>query len=205
MTLTTFFADSARIVAHGLGLARQHDALVREKYGAIRDYYRGPVLDFGAGTCHFSMFLRQEGHQVVPVDVVNLSRHADAGLQLFDGRILPFSSGAFQTAVAHFVLHHIQHQEVAFRELIRVTNGVLVIGEDVVDSWLDRFFAWIHTGTSPWSRAWSGFRSTLEWREFFARFPVDVVEERAISRLRTPHYPIRRVVFVLRVRQPATA
>lgn len=204
MTLTRFFADSARIVAHALGLARQHDALIGEKYDGIQEYYRSPVLDFGAGTCHFTNFLRQEGHEVVPVDVVDLSRHRDAGLRLFDGRVLPFGNGAFQTAVAHFVLHHIRHQEDAFMELLRVTSGVLVIGEDVVDSWLDRCLAWIHTGTSPWSRSWSGFRSTLEWREFFARFPVDIVEERAISRLRTPHYPIRRVVFVLRVKQPAT-
>jgi SAM-dependent methyltransferase len=205
MTFTRFVKDSTRIVAHGLGLGRQHDALVGEKYGAIRQYYRGPVLDFGAGTCHFSMFLRREGHEVVPVDVVNHSRHSDANLQLFDGRDLPFGNGTFQTAVAHFVLHHIPHQEYAFRELIRVTKGVVVIGEDVVDSWLDRIFAWIHTGTSPWSRSWSGFRSTSEWREFFARFPVEVLEERAMSRLRTPHYPIRRVVFVLRVKQPSAA
>ena len=203
MTVIRFFADSARIVAHALGLAKQHDALVLEKYAGIRDYYRGPVLDFGAGTCHFTMLMRQDGHEVVPVDVVNLSRHADARLQLFDGRDLPFERGAFQTSVAHFVLHHIRHQEDAFRELLRVTRGVLVIGEDVVDSWLDHLLAWVHTGTSPWSRSWSGFRSTSGWREFFARFPVDVVEERAISRLRTPHYPIRRVVFVLRVKQGA--
>jgi SAM-dependent methyltransferase len=205
MTLIPFFADSARILAHGLGLGKQHDALVLEKYTGIRDYYRGPLLDFGAGTCHFTMLLRQDGLEVIPVDVVNLSRYPEARLQLFDGRSLPFDRGAFQTSVAHFVLHHIRHQEDAFRELLRVTSGVLVIGEDVVDSWLDRFLAWIHTGTSPWSRSWSGFRSTSEWREFFSQFPVEVVEERAISRLRTPHYPIRRVVFVLRVKQAAAA
>jgi SAM-dependent methyltransferase len=205
MAIPTFFADSIRIVAHGLGLGRQHDALVAEKFSDIRDYYRGRVLDFGAGTCHFTMRLRQEGLDVVPVDVVNQSRYPEAELRVFDGRTLPFDEGAFQTTVAHFVLHHIQHQEDAFRELVRVTRGVLVIGEDVVDSWLDHLLAWIHTGTSPWSRSWSGFRSTAEWRAFFARYPVHVVEERAVSRLRTPHYPIRRVVFVLRVNDRSAA
>lgn len=194
-----------RIVAHGLGRGRQHDALIAEKFSDIRDYYRGPVLDFGAGTCHFTMRMRREGLDVVPVDVVNQSRYPEAGLQLFDGRTLPFDAGAFQTAVAHFVLHHIKHQEDAFRELVRVTRGVLVIGEDVVDNWLDRLLALLHTGTSPWSPAWSGFRSTAEWRAFFSRYPVEVVEERHISRLRILHYPIRRVVFVLRVRDREAA
>lgn len=205
MTIPRFVADSVRIVSHALGVSGQHDALVAEKFGDIRDYYRGPVLDFGAGTCHFTMRMREEGFHVVPVDIVDQSRYPDAGLRVFNGRELPFDRGAFQTAVAHFVLHHIERQEDAFRELLRVTRGVVVIGEDVVDSWLDRLLAWVHTGTSPWSKSWSGFRSTSEWREFFARYPVEVVEERAISRLRTLHYPIRRVVFVLRVKEPEAA
>lgn len=205
MTIPRYVADSLRIVAHGLGLGRQHDALLHEKFGELRDYYRGRVLDFGAGTCHFTMRLRQEGLEVVPIDVVNRSRYPDAQLRVFDGRRLPFDAGDFQTAVAHFVLHHIRDQEAAFRELVRVTDGVVVVGEDVADSWLDRLLAWLHTGTSPWSRSWWGFRSTAEWRAFFSRFPVEVVEERRISRLRTLHYPIRRVVFVLRVKKRKAA
>ena len=198
-------SDTGRILAHALGLGPQHDAFLAEKFEHVRVHYRGPVLDFGAGTCFFTMRLRAAGLETTAVDVVDLSRFPDANLRVFTPPILPLESGAFATSVSHFVLHHIDDQDAAFAELVRVTRGTIVVTEDVADSWWDAFFHRLHTGTSPWARAWGGFRSTKQWRAFFARFPVEIVEERVIPRWRTPHYPVRRVVFVLRVRPTATA
>ena len=192
--------DTAHILAHALGLAPQHDAFVDEKYTWLRAHYRSPVLDFGAGTCLFAMRLRREGFDVTAVDVVDRSRFPEAKLQVIQGPALPFPARSFETSVCHFVLHHVRDQEAAFRELVRVTRGTIIVSEDVADSWLDAFFHRIHTGTSPWARAWTGFRSMEEWRRFFSSYPVEIVEEREIPRWRTPFYPVRRVVFVLRVR-----
>ena len=194
------FSDTVRIVAHTLGLAPQFDAFLDEKFTRLREHHRSPILDFGAGTCLFAVHLRRQGFDVTAVDVVDKSRFPEAELQVIQGPTLPFPSRAFETAVSHFVLHHIRDQEAAFRELVRVTRGTIVVSEDVSDSWVDALFNRLHTGTSPWSRAWSGFRSTEGWRQFFRRFPVEIVSERAIPRWRTLFYPVRRVVFVLRVR-----
>jgi SAM-dependent methyltransferase len=197
--------DTGRIVAHSFGLRGQFDAFMHEKFDGLREYYRSPVLDFGAGTCLFTMRMKNAGLDVTPVDVVNASRFPSAQLQVIQGPRLPFENGAYETSIAHFVLHHIARQDETFAELVRVTRGTIVIAEDVVEGWTDALAAWLHTGTSPWSRAWTGFRSTAGWLEFFAGFPVDVLETRTIPRWRTPFYPVRRAIFVLRVRSRETA
>lgn len=191
--------DSLRTLAHSLGLGPQVDVLLEEKFERVRRHYVSPVLDFGAGTCFFSKHMRENGLEVTAVDVVDAGRYPEVALEVFQPPRLPFSDGAFETAAAHFVFHHIEQQEEMFSELLRVTRRTLVISEDVIDSASDVLFASLHTGTSPWSRAWSGFRSTDGWRQFFAAFPVAVTEARTIPRWRTPFYPIRRVVFVLEV------
>jgi SAM-dependent methyltransferase len=180
-----------------LGLARQFDAFLDEKFAQLREHHGSPILDFGAGTCLFTVYLRGEGFDVTAV--VNQSRFPEANLHVLQERDLPFAAATFATTVSHFVLHHIRDQDAAFRELVRVTRGTIVVSEDVADSWLDALFHRLHTGTSPWSRAWGGFRSTQGWRAFFARFPVQIVSETVIPRWRTLFYPVRRVVFVLRV------
>jgi SAM-dependent methyltransferase len=203
--LTRTLRDTGRIVAHALGLRDQFDAFAHEKFDGLREYYRSPVLDFGAGTCLFTMRLKRAGLDVTPVDVVNASRFPAAQLRVVEGPRLPFGDGSYETSIAHFVLHHITRQDESFGELVRVTRGTIVVAEDVVDRWTDALVAWIHTGTSPWSRAWTGFRSTAGWLEFFAGFPVDVLATRTIPRWRTPFYPVKRVIFVLRVRPQARA
>ena len=197
--------DSGRIIAHALGVGGQFDALFHDKFEQLREHYRSPILDFGAGTCFFSRRLQDAGLDVTAVDVIDRSRHPSVRLRVLREATLPFVAGAFGTSTAHFVLHHIEDQASAFAELVRVTRGTIVVTEDVTDRWTDTVATWIHTGTSPWSKAWRGFRSTTHWLEFFARFPVDLVEQRTIPRWRTPHYPVRRVVFVLSVRPTAAA
>ena len=182
------------------GLAPQHDAFLDAKLARLRAHHRSPILDFGAGTCLFTMQLRGEGFDVTAVDVVDRSRFPEAKLQVIAGPALPYARGTFETSVCHFVLHHIRDQDAAFRELVRVTRGTIIVSEDVADSWWDALFHRLHTGTSPWARAWAGFRPTEGWRRFFANHPVEIAEEHVIPRWRTPFYPVRRVVFVLRVR-----
>lgn len=198
--VTRVARDTGRIVSHAIGAGPQYDAFAEEKLERLREHYRSPVLDFGAGTCFFTMRMKEAGLDVTAVDVVDRSRYPAAKLRVVDGSSLPFADGSYETSVAHFVLHHIEDQRRAFAELVRVTRGTIIVSEDVADSWQDAFFHRVHTGTSPWARSWEGFRSTAEWRRFFEAYPVEIADEHVIPRWRTPFYPVRRVVFVLRVR-----
>ena len=190
-------ADTAQALAASVGLAPQVDLFMDEKYARWAEHYPEPILDFGAGTGFFAHQLASRGLSVTAADVVDRCRFPEVELQLFEPPRLPFADGAFGTSVAHFVFHHIEDQDAAFRELVRVTRHTIVISEDVVDGALDEAFAAMHTGSSPWNRAWDSFRSTEDWRRFFRRFPTELVGQLTIPRYRTPFYPVRRVVFVL--------
>lgn len=198
-------SDTLGTLAYAVGLGPQVDTLLDVKFECWPEHYVSPVLDFGAGTCFFAKHLQDRGYQVTAVDIVNKNRFPDIALQIFDPPHLPFPSGSFETTLAHFVFHHIEQQDTTFSDLLRVTRGKVVISEDVIDSVGDEVLAALHTSTSPWSRSWSGFRSTQGWLKFFARFPVEIVAQRTIARWRTPFYPIRRVIFVLKVRETEIA
>ena len=75
-------------------------------YEKIEPYLKGKVLDVGMGSGSFSCLLKQEGHEVDGVDVVDLSMYEDMKPVIYDGENLPFRNGEYDTALLMVVLHH---------------------------------------------------------------------------------------------------
>jgi SAM-dependent methyltransferase len=192
-------SDTLGTLAYTLGLSPQIDVLLDEKFGRVRDHYRSPILDFGAGTGHFAWCLTRSGYQVTAVDVVDRCQYPEVDHRIFTPPSLDFDDGFFETSVAHFVFHHIEDQDSAFSELRRVTRTTIIVSEDIVESRWDGVLASLHTGTSPWAQSWHGFRSIEGWLEFFEKHSVSVETFLKIPRWRTPFYPILRAVFVLKI------
>lgn len=111
--------------------------------GLLRDHglaLGGRVLDFGCGVGRLSNALAERGAQVVGVDIAasmveqatRLCRHPDSiRFVSYDGRLLPFGDGEFDTAVSLIVLQHAHPavQLACLLELQRVVRigGVLVL------------------------------------------------------------------------------
>ncbi len=192
-----------RLTLFELGVGQQSDFFLYEKYYLNQVAYNGLCLDFGAGSGFFTRFLKTQGHRVIPVDVVNKSSYSDVQPILYDGHQLPFACRYFDTTLCMFVLHHVSHQEKIIKELKRVTKKMIIIAEDLVETWFDIWFTAIHTHKSPWSKSFSGFKSETEWEKYFKQHKLTVINKIVIPRYITPYYPIRRVVYSVQIEDAA--
>jgi ubiquinone/menaquinone biosynthesis C-methylase UbiE len=104
---------------------------VQEKIAALEKYLRtgDRVLDVGAGNCVLCQELRRRGHDVVPVDLENLSFIADIVPVIYDGSGLPFADDGFDVALVITVLHHCSDPVAVLAETRRVARRVIVIEE----------------------------------------------------------------------------
>lgn len=157
------------------------------------------VLDLGSGRGYVGALLeRDAGCVSVGCDVAP-GNEALRRFCLFDGRGLPFRSGAFDAALLCFVLHHAEDPAALLREAARVTRGRIFVLEDTPRRWPDRVWGRIHC----WSfnrgagLPWLGrVRAEEEWRGVFRGLGFQVVRAEALRR-RDRFPPVARTVFVL--------
>lgn len=90
----------------------------------LRDYLptTGRVLDFGAGTGHQALLLKEIGLDVDAIDVAS-SPHLESrvfDVMSYDGLSLPFPDAHFDVVMSSNVLEHVQDVRNTLRELTRV-------------------------------------------------------------------------------------
>ncbi|HEX2898531.1 MAG TPA: class I SAM-dependent methyltransferase, partial [Bacteroidia bacterium] len=89
------------------------------------------VLDIGTGNGGLCRALRQDGFDIHPLDVANLSYFPEVEPELYDGKTFPFPDKEFDASLLITMLHHTPEPEKIIREAQRVTKGRLVIMEDI--------------------------------------------------------------------------
>ncbi len=99
---------------------------------AIAGAARGRVLEVGSGNGMIAARLRDNGHDIVAVDVTlgsaqETRRRADCTVALAGLPDLPFRTGAFDTVVCSHTLEHIPDLWRAAAELRRVAKRVIVV------------------------------------------------------------------------------
>ena len=85
------------------------------------------VLDVGTGGGHVARRLREEGCTVVTVDPAP-GMKADV---LAPADHLPFEDGSFDVVTCRIAAHHFPDIRAAVKEMARVSNGLLVIEDNV--------------------------------------------------------------------------
>jgi ubiquinone/menaquinone biosynthesis C-methylase UbiE len=105
----------------------QQDWLVR-----IRPYLLGANLNVGSGHGFFSRSARQAGLSMTSLDVAAPDGAVDRDeLVLYDGEHMPFEDGAFETAIAMYVLHHTPDPAGVLAEMKRVASRRLILVEEL--------------------------------------------------------------------------
>ncbi len=173
------------------------DFLRKYKYESIKQFYGNICADIGAGTGWFSDYLNKNGHQTIPLDVVDKSE-SGVKVKVFDGSKIPLLSKSVDTSLFLFVLHHTNSQIQLLREAIRISRKYIIIGEDIVESKLDALLGNIHLNTSPWAKG-NSFRSEIGWLRLFRKLKLKVVKTVRIPCDVYPVYPVTRCIFVLEV------
>ena len=128
------------------------------------------LLEIGSGPGSVLAEFRAAGYSVDGLDIHDSSYDETLTPTLYDGGVMPFTDGAYDTALLLTVLHHTPDPEAILTEAARVARRVIVI-EDVFESAWQRkytkvadsitnleFFGHPHTN-----------RSDQQWRATFER------------------------------------
>jgi SAM-dependent methyltransferase len=90
------------------------------------------ILDVGAGTCQYSLWLRERFPQasITAVDHVMPAQALSFDFQCLDlEKSLPFEDGSFQTVLAFDVIEHIDNVDFLMQELHRILQpGGVIVG-----------------------------------------------------------------------------
>lgn len=161
------------------------------------------VLDIGCGNGYIAHHLSALlGSSVMGIDVATKTEALIPYWQ-FDGKTFPVSDKEFDAALFCYVLHHAQSLKPILAEARRALRegGFLVVYEDIPERWWDRVVCAIH------NRKWRGrtgpctFLREDEWRDTFAAEGFQLCSTRQLSRWRKIAHPVRRRLFLLRLKR----
>jgi SAM-dependent methyltransferase len=95
------------------------------------------LLDIGAGFCDIDKLLIDSGHDVMALDVRDLSLN-EIVPAIYDGETIPFPNRSFDVALLLTVLHHTSNPAKVISEAARVAK-VLIIIEDIYRSSVSKY------------------------------------------------------------------
>lgn len=191
---------------------------INDRLTSIEPYIKkgDKVLDVGCGNGRFGKAVADHfGAKVSGVDVVDYAA-PKIPVKLYDGHKIPHKDGAFDVIILAFMLHHVSHQEELLSEAVRVSDGNVLIFEDVYFSpWQRLFVIWndfytnILFGAVRVLKGEAGrgllsipmpltFRSVKGWQALFARYPVAVT---GLSIRHSRHKPHSKALFCLEVKR----
>lgn len=169
------------------------------KLARLRPLHAQPtdLLEVGCGNGALTALLRQEGHTVTPLDIVDHSLFPSVRPVIYDGSRFPFPDGRFRTCQLITILHHTPDPDHLIREAMRVADRIIIM-EDIFINPVQRrltfladsivngeFFGHPHTN-----------RSDAGWRDTFQRLGLRVEfseEYRFLGLFRQVTYYLRRV------------
>jgi ubiquinone/menaquinone biosynthesis C-methylase UbiE len=110
---------------------------------------RGPLLDLGSGTGHFSARLERElGLEVITADVSDMHVVGRPPVLITDG-VLPFEKGTFTGALLFFMLAYPKNPAGVLAEAARVTRGPIILVQTLYSG---RFgYAWHRVREFVWT------------------------------------------------------
>jgi SAM-dependent methyltransferase len=145
------------------------DAVMERRAGKLMEQVRpwlptkGPVLDLGSGTGHFSARLARElGLEAVTADVSDIHVVGPPPVVVADG-VLPFEDGTFSAALLFFMLAYPGNPAAVLAEAARVTRGPIILVQSLHADRLG--YAWLRVREFFWTIAafhvskWLGYVS----------------------------------------------
>ena len=148
------------------------------------------VLDVGAGEGYVGEKLgKRLGGEIQLVDILNQNR-TSLPLDIYEGRRLPYVSGAFDVSLLVFVLHHAEHADELLRETLRVSRRVVILESTYVWKWelallrgLDRLANRLRSeGAVPMQEGPLRFRTHDEWLACFQKAGAYVIHAQRTRR-----------------------
>jgi 2-polyprenyl-3-methyl-5-hydroxy-6-metoxy-1,4-benzoquinol methylase len=141
----------------------------RQTFSQIQNYIEGKdIIDIGCGTGHLSKILKDEGYDIVAIDIKNRIQVRDIEPIVYDGLHVPSLDNAYDVALLMTVLHHTSNPFAIIEEALRVAKRVIII-EDIYDTVFEKYKTFLLDSifnfeffTHPHSN-----KKDNEWRKYF--------------------------------------
>ncbi len=136
------------------------------------------ILDLGSGNCLIADHLMNNGFQVVPIDIKDLSIVERIKPMIYDGTTLPFETDTFDTVLLLTVLHHSDDPIQLISEAKRVAKNVVIIEDTynhVVQKLATQFVDFIiNFGHSKMTYQ---NKTEADWEDIFSDYDLEVVSK----------------------------
>lgn len=147
------------------------------------------LLDFGCGDLAIAEALHKQFPtlSITGIDVVDAHvRIPGIRFTLYDGKRLPFTSGAFDSVVSYHVLHHCDDPRKSFAECVRVSRKQIILIEPIMRSKFDRtgvrFADWLCNIWRPEEIPLPyNFLSKDEWSKVFRTHQLRCIEQKEVG------------------------
>lgn len=138
---------------------------------------KAKIVDIGSGNGLICYYLRKQGFNVTPLDVVDMAYNETVRPVVYDGREMPFEDNSFDYALILTVLHHIDSPEEVLDETCRIAQNIVII-EDIYTNtfqkYLTFFMDWlVNLGYSPTPHTNKddlGWKSTFNSRQLELKY-----------------------------------
>jgi SAM-dependent methyltransferase len=133
----------------------------------IRPHLLETNLNVGSGHGFFSRSARGAGIWMTSLDVAIPDGAPErTGLVLYDGDHMPFRDGAFDVAIAMYVLHHAVQPATVLREMKRVSRRRIILVEELYRHLPGKLrLALLDYAVN----STSGLKSKIRWRSYLTR------------------------------------
>ena len=111
------------------------------------------IIDIGSGNGLICYYLKEQGFDVTPLDVVDMAYNEAVRPIVYDGKTMPFDDNSYDYALILTVLHHIDSPEEVIDETRRIAQNIVIIEDIYTNSfqkYLTFFMDWlVNLGYSP--------------------------------------------------------
>lgn len=154
-------------------------------------------LDIGSGHGGLCLAFRNEGIDIQPLDIKNLSYFPEIEPVIYDGQHIPFPDKAFDCTLMITMLHHTPNPDLILDEAIRVSKKRLIVMEDVYQNWFQKQLTFFTD--SLVNMEFDGHphtnRRDKEWQKTFSQKGLKLISR---EEFRTLVF-FRQVIYVLEI------
>lgn len=153
------------------------------------------ILDLGCGSGIVGQeFQKKFEANLIGVDIKDL-RIIPIPFELINGLKLPFPDNIFDAVLINFVLHHTDSPLALLEEAKRVSNGKIIIYEDLPENLLSKLRCSIHGASFNKFfkiKNKSSFKTEKEWEDIFNKIKLNIIFKKIVNK-----FPVKKEMFVL--------
>jgi 2-polyprenyl-3-methyl-5-hydroxy-6-metoxy-1,4-benzoquinol methylase len=135
------------------------------------------ILDIGAGPCNICKILKEQGYNITPLDIQNVSFVDNIKPILYNGIKIPFDKQTFDVALLLTVLHHTKHPDKIIKEAKRVSKRIIII-EDIYNNVLNKYLTFFFDSLTNFE--FKGHphtnRNDEQWKDTFKKLGLKLID-----------------------------